>query len=78
MSKRIYSLNLVSYLNSKGINEKEIQIDENKQNKVFFIFKETAEVAQAIKEYKNNNELKKFLNCYKQIKEKINKFKGID
>ena len=74
--KRIYSLNLVSYLRSHGFNELSIERDES-NNKLYYTFAETKDVQNAIEEYKNPNAtvlLHQFISNFKDIKREIYEF----
>lgn len=71
--KKIYSLNLISYLRSKGFKELEMGRNEH-TGKVYYIFPQTEEVADAIKEYKNPKAevvLHEFIENFKNIKKEI-------
>lgn len=68
--RRVYSLNLCSWLLSQGIIEDKIARDEEKQDCIYFVFPETETVAKSIIKYKNNTELQNFLNHYKIVRNK--------
>lgn len=62
--KRVYSLNLASFLKMKGYKYK-IYDDEERKLK-YFVFNE--DLSKEIEEYKNNNELQDFIKNFKDIK----------
>lgn len=67
--KKIYSLNQIAYLKSKQYEEISFECDEF--NHFYAVFPENKEIAEAIREYKENIQLKEFLNCFTQLKRKI-------
>lgn len=71
--KKIFSLNLVSYLKSKGLEEDYLSKDGSA---VYYVFPRTKEVATTITRYRCNRELQEFLQSYKKVREQINEFEG--
>lgn len=67
MAKRIYSLNLATYLKMKGY-EYEIHEDKKKNIK-YFVFKD--DLTDEINNYKNNKELQSFICNFKEIKKEL-------
>ena len=61
--RKVYSLNKLAYLISAGA-EVELVLDDN--NKCYGIIEE--EITDLLEQYKNNIELHKFLNAYKEIR----------
>ncbi|WIF94298.1 DUF5659 domain-containing protein [Caminicella sporogenes] len=70
MEKRIYSLNLVAWLKSKGHKQIEIKVDKE-NNKKYYVFAETDDVARDIEEYRKNRELHEFIRQFKEVKKEI-------
>lgn len=74
--KKIYSLNLISYLRTKGF--KEINIDrDGESGNIFFVFEESSEITNSIKEYKKPEitiNLHDFVANFKNIKKEISAF----
>lgn len=68
------SLNLVSYLMSKGI---EPQGYNDRGKNLTFYFKKNQQLQEVIDSYNNNEELKNFIAAFKQVKDlvKLNKNK---
>ena len=74
--KKIYSLNMVSYLRSRGFKEISLNKDET-NDKVYYTFEPSTEVLNAIAEYKNPNVtvvLHDFIANFKTIKTEIYEF----
>lgn len=71
--KRIYSLNLISYLRTKGY--KEVGVFQDEENgKYYYSFEESESILESIKEYKNPNaqvNLHEFIANFKSIKKDI-------
>ena len=68
---KIYSLNLASWLASKGFKYK---VGNNKKtNKKFFEFNKTKELEREINAYKQSKEVQLFISCFKKIKSEIYK-----
>lgn len=75
MEKRIYSLNLIAYITYKTAIEPELKTENNT---VYAVFPECKEVGTAIKEFNSNDctvNLHKFLNQFKELKQKINQMR---
>lgn len=71
--KRIYSLNLISYLRTKGFTETGIHKDEE-NGKYYYTFEDSQDVVDAILEYKSPNaevNLHNFIVSFKAIKRDI-------
>lgn len=75
--KKIYSLNLISFLRSKG--HKELEIGCNEENgKAYYVFEELDAITNLIKEYKNPKVevvLHDFVANFKNIKKEIHQYK---
>lgn len=71
--KKIFSLNLVSYLKSQGLQEDYLSRDGNA---VYYVFPENVEVAKAIIRYRYNKELQEFLQAYRKVRQQISEFEG--
>lgn len=67
--KRIYSLNLISYLKSRGFEEVDVRKDE--ENKVYYIFQEDESIAEAIRSYKEDLMLGRFIRTFRDVKKKV-------
>lgn len=74
--KKIYSLNLVSYLHTMGL--KEVKMDKDTKSKsTFFVFEESDDVKNAIESYKKSDvtvNLHEFTTKFKEIKKQIAEF----
>lgn len=66
--RRVYSINLASYLSSRGYNYT-IHDDEKETGLKYFVFKD--DVTQDIIEYKKNKQLQNFIRCFREIKEEL-------
>lgn len=66
--RKIYSLNLASFISSKGY-KYTIHDDTEKEGLKFFVFEE--DVSQIIDEYKKSDEIQDFIRCYKKVKEDV-------
>lgn len=62
------SLNLVSYLLSKGVNPEGYN---DKGKNLTFYFKKNDQLQEAIDSYNNNTELKEFIAAFKEVKDLI-------
>lgn len=62
------SLNLVSYLLSKGVNPEGYN---DKGKNLTFYFKKNDQLQEAIDSYNNNKELKEFIAAFKEVKDLI-------
>jgi hypothetical protein len=72
--KRIYSINLATWLISNGIKPELMELDE--EGKCYFIFKnDSSDVIRLIGEYKKNEQLYKYLNVFSELKLKIRELK---
>lgn len=69
--RKVYSLNKLAYLISAGA-EVELVLDDN--NKCYGIIEQN-DITDLLQHYKNNKELHKFLNAYKEIRNKIKELK---
>lgn len=67
MNKRVYSLNLASYLRMKG-HQYEI-CDDEERNLKYFMFDE--DLTEEIQNYKKDKELQSFIINFKMIKNEI-------
>lgn len=65
--KRVYSLNLASYLKMKGYEYK--ICNDKEKNLKYFVFDE--DLSKEIEKYKNNNELQNFIKNFKDIKREV-------
>lgn len=65
--KRVYSLNLASFLKMKGYKYK--IYDDKEKNLKYFVFDE--DLSKEIEKYKNNNELQNFIKNFKDIKREV-------
>lgn len=72
-NKRIFSLNQVSFLKSKGITEYQLGYDHDKET-VYFVFPETREVGKAIREYHQNKELQKYIGLFKETRDEVHSY----
>ena len=68
----VLSLNLAAYLRMKGF---EIQRVKKTDKGVVFYFERTNELFDAVTEYNNNVELKKFISEFKHIKQIVKAMK---
>lgn len=68
--KKIYSLNLISYLTSRGVL---LNFDTNADGKIFATCEN--DITYLIEEYRKNKELQSFLHSYKTIRNKIKELK---
>jgi Domain of unknown function (DUF5659) len=69
MVKKILSINLASYLLAKGFKYEKTGVLENEGRKsLYLVFEETPEIAEAIKDYKNDKFLKEFGSNFKKLK----------
>lgn len=71
--RKVYSLNKLAWLISAGCNVV-LTLDDN--NKCYGII-EQDDITDLLEEYKNNKELHKFLNAYKDIRKFIKYNKNI-
>lgn len=71
-NRRLYSLNLVAYLYSKGYQASVIGRDEV-TSKAFFIFSQ--DLTDVIKQYKLNRELQLFLHSFNILRAEIRDIK---
>ena len=62
------SLNVSAYLRYKGFEIKETRKDDKT---VSFCFEKSLEVFDAVNEYNQNSDLKKFITCYREIRSLI-------
>ena len=69
----VMSLNLVAWLISKDFEIIETALINNQ---VTFFFEKSPELSEAINDYNNNIELKKFLGAFKQVKQIMYKTKN--
>ncbi len=69
-NRRIYSLNLISYLTKRGVL---LNLDVNADGKLFATCKN--DITYLIEEYRNDKELQSFLHSYKIIRDKIKELK---
>ncbi len=65
----IYSLNLVAYLLMYNI--RPISVRKEKEQNIVFYFNDNDELRKILDEYKNENKLKKFISCFKEVREMI-------
>lgn len=65
---RTESLNVAAYLKSRGFQPER---KEDYGRKASIYFESSKELYQAIEEYNNNDELKKFISAFREIKEFI-------
>jgi virulence-associated protein VapD len=72
MNRKVYSLNKLAWLISAGADVK-LVLDNN--NKCYGIVQD--DVSSLLEEYKNNKELHKFLNAYKDIRKFMKENKNI-
>lgn len=66
--RRVYSINLASYLSAKGYTYK-VGKDEEKEGLYYFVFAE--DLTELIDEYKSNRVLQDFILSYRDIKKKL-------
>ena len=74
--RRIYSLNLAAYLLNHGLRYLSIEQDEDIPDKKYFLFEESEQVEKLVNDYKNNQDLKKFIKSYKELKTLLGKSKS--
>lgn len=67
---KIFSLNKIAYLKSKGIEEEYIGKDPETGN-IYYCFPVCQEVEQTLKKYKQDEELHKFISAFKNVKKEI-------
>ena len=78
--KRIYSMNTAAYLIMATGIEPQYAYDSTDEWKVYFVFPETEDVEQAIKEYRATTtmvNLHMFLNCFNKLKENVKKLQRL-
>ncbi|MGM0807499.1 MAG: DUF5659 domain-containing protein [Bacillota bacterium] len=76
MEKKVLSINLASYLITRGFNYKStgVLVEDGKE-KCYLVFDQTAEVAKAISEYKNDKFLKEYGSNFKKLKTLFNQIR---
>lgn len=70
--KKIFSLNLITYLMSRGFEPKIYK--ENNEDLFYAVFEDSPAVKSAIGDWKQEDlqvEIHKYLNCYKSLRETI-------
>lgn len=78
MDKRIYSLNLISYVMMQTGIEPDLEINYAKGNGVVYgIFPDCEAVASAIKDYRKDTALHNFLQSYADLREQIKQARGL-
>jgi len=73
--KRIYSVNLMAYLISQGINDYDLVEDEDKPGKYYMVVGQ--DISELKSTYKNDKNLHKFLNSFKFVRKEILKRKRV-
>lgn len=74
--EKLYSMNLISFLRYKGLEEYDADIDSN--GKVYFLFEKNEELEKAKSEYKEDHvkvELHPFTSQYKEVRREIRRHK---
>jgi hypothetical protein len=62
---KIKSFNVVAYLRLKGFSMVKVQKENNEAS---FYFDKSKELFDAVDEYNNNDELKKFISSFKEVR----------
>lgn len=62
---KVKSLNVVAYLRLKGFTIAKVEKDKNEAN---FYFEKSKELFKVIDEYNSNQELKKFISSFKEVR----------